>query len=172
METASDSASPAGRNPKLSLYSLTAREREVLAHIAIGKTTHDIAQVLGIAFKTVACHRHRILEKLRANNAAEMIRIAIELGLVAATEIQPPTEDVGTLYRIYVTACQDFFQEAKKTCALLTPERELPVTFEEWNAMLAQRLAENAAQERYRVAREHLFGAMRPSRLPRVSRKP
>src|SRR5262245_26058132 len=80
----------------VSRRALTARESEVLSHIANGETTHDIAERLGIAFKTVASHRHRILEKLQANNAAQMIRIGTELGLVATTQVAAPTQDVGT----------------------------------------------------------------------------
>src|SRR5262245_16853184 len=77
---------------------LTAREREVVAHIACGKTTNEIAQILGIAFKTVASHRHRILDKLRAKNVAEMMLTAHDLGLVSVSAVQPPSEDVCILY--------------------------------------------------------------------------
>jgi DNA-binding CsgD family transcriptional regulator len=61
---------------------LTARECEVLALIAEGKTTKDVAQTLGIRFKTVACHRSRILSKLNVHNTADMTRHAISMGLI------------------------------------------------------------------------------------------
>jgi DNA-binding CsgD family transcriptional regulator len=61
---------------------LTARECEVLALIAEGKTTKDIARSLGIKFKTVACHRARILGKLNVHNTADMTRHAISMGLI------------------------------------------------------------------------------------------
>jgi DNA-binding CsgD family transcriptional regulator len=61
---------------------LTARECEVLAHIAQGKTTKDVARTLGIKFKTVACHRARILGKLNVHNTADMTRHAISMGLI------------------------------------------------------------------------------------------
>ena len=61
---------------------LTARECEVLALIAEGKTTKDVARTLGIKFKTVACHRARILDKLNVHNTADMTRHAISIGLI------------------------------------------------------------------------------------------
>jgi DNA-binding CsgD family transcriptional regulator len=61
---------------------LTARECEVLALIAEGKTTKEVAWTLGIKFKTGACHRPRILGKLHAHNTADMTRDAISMGLI------------------------------------------------------------------------------------------
>ena len=61
---------------------LTAREIEVLALIANGETTKRIAHKLGIAFKTAACHREHILNKLGASNAVYATRLAIRLGLI------------------------------------------------------------------------------------------
>jgi DNA-binding NarL/FixJ family response regulator len=61
---------------------LTTREREVLTLIASGKTTRDIAQDLGIAFKTVAVHRSRLMIKLGASNMADMTRAAIRMELI------------------------------------------------------------------------------------------
>jgi DNA-binding CsgD family transcriptional regulator len=61
---------------------LTARECEVLALIAEGKSTKEVAHTLGIRFKTVACHRSRILGKLNVHNTADMTRHAISMGLI------------------------------------------------------------------------------------------
>ena len=61
---------------------LTEREQEVLELVVDGKTTKEIAFILGIAFKTAACHRCRILDKLGVHSTAGMIRVAVELGLV------------------------------------------------------------------------------------------
>ena len=61
---------------------LTPREREVLALIAQGKTSREIAQQLGNSFKTISCHRTRIMEKLDAHNAADLTRAAIRIGLI------------------------------------------------------------------------------------------
>ncbi len=61
---------------------LTPREREVLMLIAGGKSTKEIAQKLGISFKTAVCHRSRILDKLYAHNTADLTRAAIRMGLI------------------------------------------------------------------------------------------
>ena len=60
---------------------LTQREREVLALIASGKSSREIAEALGIAFKTVATHRYRLQRKLNAHHTADLTRIAIRRGL-------------------------------------------------------------------------------------------
>src|SRR5207253_10604824 len=61
---------------------LTPREREVLALIASGKATKEIAYQLGISFRTAMCHRSRILSKLDANNSADLTRAAIRMRLI------------------------------------------------------------------------------------------
>jgi DNA-binding NarL/FixJ family response regulator len=72
-------ASPQGAN---GTDHLTPRERQVLALIARGKKTKVVAFDLGIAFKTAACHRTRIMSKLYAQNAADLTRAAIRMGLI------------------------------------------------------------------------------------------
>jgi DNA-binding NarL/FixJ family response regulator len=61
---------------------LTKREREVLALIATGLTNKQIAERLFISVKTVETHRARIIEALDLHNTAELVRYAIESGLV------------------------------------------------------------------------------------------
>ena len=61
---------------------LTAREREVFHLIAEGLTTKEVARRLDISTKTAENHRARVLEKLDARNAAEVVRYAIRRGLV------------------------------------------------------------------------------------------
>ncbi len=65
-----------GANP------LSPREREVLQLIAEGRTTKEIAGLLGISFKTAESHRARIMEKLDIRNMAGLIRYAVRHGLV------------------------------------------------------------------------------------------
>ena len=66
----------------LAFEPLTRRETEVLTLVAGGHSTKEIAARLGIAFKTAACHRTRIMAKLNAPNAAGLVHCAIRLGLV------------------------------------------------------------------------------------------
>jgi two-component system, NarL family, response regulator NreC len=62
--------------------SLTEREREVLALLAKGYSSKEIAREFGLSIKTVGNHRTRILEKLGAANTPEAIGMAYQLGLI------------------------------------------------------------------------------------------
>jgi two-component system NarL family response regulator len=59
------------------------REREVLQHLAGGKTSAQIAQELGIATGTVEVHRRNIMRKLDLHNVAELTKYAIREGLTS-----------------------------------------------------------------------------------------
>ena len=61
---------------------LTAREREVFQLAAEGKTTKQVAALLGISPKTAENHRTRILEKLGLHGTAELVRYAARRGWV------------------------------------------------------------------------------------------
>lgn len=61
---------------------LSPREREVLGLLVDGKSTKEIAAELGIAFRTAACHRSAIMQKLNVHDTASMVREAIRWGLV------------------------------------------------------------------------------------------
>lgn len=62
---------------------LTARQREVLQLVAEGRTRKEIATVLNIAVKTVEFHKAAIMKELGLRNSAELIRYAIERGMIA-----------------------------------------------------------------------------------------
>ena len=61
---------------------LTGRELEVVTQIAEGNTYREIAEALGISEKTVATYRERASEKLGVRSRAELVRWALERGLV------------------------------------------------------------------------------------------
>ena len=61
---------------------LTNRERQVLQLIAEGKTTKEIAVILGVSVKTAETHRTKLMEKLDIHSAAGLVRYAIQKGLV------------------------------------------------------------------------------------------
>ena len=65
-----------------SIDGLTPREREVLQLVAEGKTTKEVAAVLGISVKTAESHRSRIMEKLDIHETASLVRYAIRLGVI------------------------------------------------------------------------------------------
>lgn len=60
---------------------LTAREREVLAEVADGKTSKQIAAALGISPRTVETHRESLMKKLGIRSVAGLTRFALETGL-------------------------------------------------------------------------------------------
>jgi len=61
---------------------LSSREREVLQLIAEGKSTKDIASLLGISVKTADSHRSRLMRKLDIHEVASLVRYAVRKGLV------------------------------------------------------------------------------------------
>jgi DNA-binding CsgD family transcriptional regulator len=63
---------------------LTLRERQVLQLIAEGKSTRDIAAVLGISVKTAESHRTRLMQKLDIHETASLVRYAVRHGIVEA----------------------------------------------------------------------------------------
>ena len=75
-EAASDTSAAAAE------LGLTARELEVLEHMALGQTNRQIADELFISIKTAGVHVSRILRKLGAANRSEAGAIAHRLGLV------------------------------------------------------------------------------------------
>ncbi len=58
------------------------RERQVLQLVAEGKTTKEIASVLGISVKTAESHRTKIMETLDIHDTAGLVRYAIRQGLI------------------------------------------------------------------------------------------
>ena len=63
---------------------LTPREREVLRFVAEGRTTKEVARLLGISAKTAESHRTRIMTKLEIHETAGLVRYAIRMGLIKA----------------------------------------------------------------------------------------
>jgi len=62
---------------------LTEREREVLRLLALGHTNQEIAKTLFLSVRTVETHRAHIMQKLRLSTRAELVRYAMEQGLLA-----------------------------------------------------------------------------------------
>ena len=65
---ASAAAAPAAADP---IISLSAREREILAHIARGASNKEVARALGIAEATVKIHVQHILRKLKLSSRVQ-----------------------------------------------------------------------------------------------------
>jgi len=71
--------------------SLTAREREVLALLAKGLTYKEAAARLFVSDRTIETHRRNVMEKLRLRSRADLLRYALENGLVDGVASEPPS---------------------------------------------------------------------------------
>jgi len=56
---------------------LTPREHEVMGMVTDGKSNKEIATSLGVSAKTVEVHRARVMDKMRADSLAELVRLAL-----------------------------------------------------------------------------------------------
>jgi len=61
--------------------SLSPREREVMILVVAGMMNKQVAGEIGISEVTVKVHRHNIMQKLRAQSLAELVRMADRLGI-------------------------------------------------------------------------------------------
>jgi DNA-binding CsgD family transcriptional regulator len=61
---------------------LTERERVAATLLAYGHTNRDVAAELGVSVRTVESERARIMRKLGFNHRSELVRWALELGLL------------------------------------------------------------------------------------------
>jgi FixJ family two-component response regulator len=64
--------------------SLSPREREIMAQVAHGRLSKQIAGDIGIAEATVKVHRSRLMHKMKARSLPELSRMADKLNLVPA----------------------------------------------------------------------------------------
>jgi len=61
---------------------LSDRERQVLQLVAEGKTTKEIASLLGISVNTAESHRTNLMEKLDIHDTAGLVRYALRNGVI------------------------------------------------------------------------------------------
>ena len=61
---------------------LTDREKQVLKLVAEGRSNKEVADVLGITVKTAMSHREHVMLKLDLHNRTELIRFALERGVL------------------------------------------------------------------------------------------
>jgi DNA-binding NarL/FixJ family response regulator len=64
------------------LEALTPRQREILQLVAEGNTSKEVAERLGLSFKTVEAHRAQIMERLNLQDVTALVRFAVRVGLV------------------------------------------------------------------------------------------
>jgi DNA-binding NarL/FixJ family response regulator len=74
---------------------LTARQRQILRHVALGHNNIEIGQMLGITAKAVSKHRALVRNALRLRSTASLTRYAVREGLVTENCDAPLMELVG-----------------------------------------------------------------------------
>ncbi|HEX2530265.1 MAG TPA: LuxR C-terminal-related transcriptional regulator [Burkholderiaceae bacterium] len=83
---ASDAANPARqavwafeplRHPSASAERLSPREREIVAHLAQGLSSKEIARLLGLSPRTVDMHRGRLLRKLGVRSTPQLLALLV-----------------------------------------------------------------------------------------------
>ena len=77
------------------LKDLSARDLEILRLLAEGRSLSQIADTVGIGYKTAANNCSRIKARLSAASTADLIRIAIRTGLVDAGPLEVSSQNVG-----------------------------------------------------------------------------
>jgi FixJ family two-component response regulator len=71
------------------LQSLTPRQYDVFQHVISGKLNKQTAADIGVAEKTVKAHRARMMEKMKVESVAELVRFAEKLGIEPVPLDQP-----------------------------------------------------------------------------------
>jgi DNA-binding NarL/FixJ family response regulator len=75
-------AAEAEERKKAGADPLSEREREVLKLLALGHTNQEIASLLFISVRTAETHRAHIMQKLGLSSRAELVRYALDQGLI------------------------------------------------------------------------------------------
>lgn len=72
-----------GRYPEGLLSALSEREREVFELVARGHTNQEVADRLKLSVKSVETYRARLMDKLNLQSRAELVRYAVECGILS-----------------------------------------------------------------------------------------
>ena len=78
--------------PRSSYESLTPREREVMQLVVAGMLNKQIGLNLGISEVTVRTHRGKMMQKMKAESLADLVKTAVRLGLAPARNPWHTTE--------------------------------------------------------------------------------
>ena len=70
-----------------SYESLTPREQEVMRSVVAGMLNKQIGLKLGISEITVKAHRGKMMQKMKADSVADLVKTAVKLGLIVQMEV-------------------------------------------------------------------------------------
>ena len=71
-----------GRSDRDRSSGLTPRQREILQLVVEGRSAKEIARLLDISHRTVEYHKYQAMDTLGASSNAELIQLAVRLGIV------------------------------------------------------------------------------------------
>ena len=74
---------------KGAVVTLSFRQREVLQLIAEGRSMKEAAAILKVTPRTIAFHKYSIMEHLGIRTTAELVRYAVQLGIVSQNSMPP-----------------------------------------------------------------------------------
>jgi DNA-binding NarL/FixJ family response regulator len=80
---------PPRRSGTRATTQLTGREREVMVRVAEGYTNSQIAAELGLGVKSIETYRSRVMEKLGLTCRSELVRFALECGILVPGKPTP-----------------------------------------------------------------------------------
>jgi DNA-binding NarL/FixJ family response regulator len=78
------------------LHALSPREFEILCLLGEGNDLRQIADAIGISYKTVANSCTQLKVKLNAHSIIDLVRIAVEEGIPKSTNLEPLTRGAGS----------------------------------------------------------------------------
>jgi FixJ family two-component response regulator len=70
--------------------SLTVRERQVMALVASGRPNKQVGSELGISEITVKAHRGKVMEKMKADSIADLVKMAGKLRITRTSRVAAP----------------------------------------------------------------------------------
>lgn len=85
----------AGPSDKATTAGLSKRERQVLEFVAYGYTSQQVADRLGLSIKTIDGYRARFSEKLGLKDRADLVRYALEKGILDRSRPLPDPQAEG-----------------------------------------------------------------------------
>ena len=86
-------SSPPDEVARPAVDGLTPKETDVLRLLALGHTNAEIAQLLGASLRTIETHRAHIHQKLDRHSRAQLVRFALDAGLLRLDERGAPAPD-------------------------------------------------------------------------------